>query len=155
MRTAHRLAALSLAGALVLSSASVALAGGRPFMTALSGTAEVPGPGDPDGTGTAEIRVDPGAPRICWNVYARQIDAAIAAHVHRGAAGSAGPPVVTLTTPGADGRSEGCAAIEAGLAREIAMQPHLVDLHIPTPDFRAGAIRGQLRGIVSRAPRTR
>lgn len=112
----------------------------------LTGVQEVPGPGDPDGTGTAEVRVESAQARICWDVFARQIDPAGAAHIHRGAAGAAGPPVVTLTTPGADGRSRGCAAIDAALARELATQAHGFYVNVHSIAFPAGAIRGQLSG---------
>lgn len=115
----------------------------------LTGLQEVPGPGDPDGTGTAEVRVTAGEGQLCWNVYARQIDAATAAHIHRGAAGSAGPPVVTLTTPDAAGRSQGCATVDPALAREIATQSHNFYVNIHTAPHPAGAIRGQLRGGVT------
>ena len=112
----------------------------------LTGLQEVPGPGDPDGTGTAEVRVDVPSARVCWELYARGIEAATAAHIHRGAAGSAGPPVVPLTTPGADGRSEGCAPVEQGLAREMALRPYDYYVNVHNRPYPAGAIRGQLRG---------
>lgn len=122
----------------------------------LTGLQEVPGPGDPDGTGTAEIRVNPGENQVCWNVYARQIDPATAAHIHRGAAGVAGPPVLTLTTPDAAGRSQGCATVEPQLAREIATQGYGFYVNIHTAAQPQGAIRGQLRGgTMVRTPRRR
>lgn len=112
----------------------------------LNGLQEVPGPGDTDGSGTAEVRIDPGAPQVCWEVFARGVDAATAAHIHRGAAGVAGPPVVTLTTPGTDGQSSGCAPVDEALAREMAGRPHDFYVNVHTAAFPAGAIRGQLRG---------
>ena len=112
----------------------------------MNGIQEVPGPGDPDGSGTAEVRVNPEDGQVCWNLYARQIDAATAAHIHRGAAGLAGPPVVTLTTPGADGRSQGCATVDLALAREMAMRGHEFYVNVHTASLPAGAIRGQFRG---------
>jgi hypothetical protein len=120
----------------------------------LTGLQEVPGPGDPDGTGTAEIRVDPSENQVCWNVYARQIDPATAAHIHRGAAGVAGPPVLAITTPDAAGRSQGCATVEPQLAREIAMQGYNFYVNVHTAAQPQGAIRGQLRGgTMVRTPR--
>ena len=112
----------------------------------MTGLQEVPGPGDPDGNGTVEVRVDPGSGEICWNVYARQIEPATAAHIHRGAAGTAGPPVVTLTTPDAAGRSQGCQMVDLRLAREIGMRGHDFYVNVHTPAHPAGAIRGQLLG---------
>jgi hypothetical protein len=112
----------------------------------MTGIQEVPGPGDPDGNGTVEVRVDPRTGEVCWNLYARQIEPATAAHIHRGAAGSAGPPVLTLTTPDAAGRSQGCQIVELGLAREIGMRGYDYYVNVHTAAQPAGAIRGQLRG---------
>ena len=112
----------------------------------MTGIQEVPGPGDPDGSGTVEIRVAPGEGQLCWNLYARGIEPATAAHIHRGAAGIAGPPVVALTTPDAAGRSQGCATLDAALAREIGMQGHGFYVNVHNAPHPAGAIRGQLRG---------
>ena len=110
----------------------------------LNGIQEVPGPGDADGNGTAEIRAEPNSGRVCWDLFVRQIDAATAAHIHRAAAGSAGPPVVTLTTPGADGHSRGCTAVDPLLAADIAGRAHDFYVNVHTAAFPDGAIRGQL-----------
>lgn len=116
------------------------------LMVSMTGIQEVPGPGDPDGNGTVEIRADPGNGQICWNLYARAIDAATAAHIHRGGAGTAGPVVLPLTTPDAAGRSQGCATVAPALAREIAYQGHEFYVNVHTAAHPNGAIRGQLRG---------
>jgi len=47
------LVTLALAGAAPAAKQDVADHGGRPLSTTLTGTAEVPGPGDPDGSGMA------------------------------------------------------------------------------------------------------
>lgn len=120
----------------------------------MTGIQEVPGPGDPDGNGTAEVRVTASDGQICWDLSARGIDPATAAHVHRGAAGVAGPPVVTLITPDVAGRSQGCATVDMNLAREMALRSHDFYLNVHTAAHPAGAIRGQLRAIRPvRAPR--
>lgn len=119
----------------------------------LNGIQEVPGPGDTDGSGTAEIRVNPAEGQVCWDLYVRQIDAATAAHIHRGAAGLAGPPVITLATPAADGHSRGCVTVDMAQARDIALQAHQYYVNVHTAPHPAGAIRGQLRGGPSRTPR--
>jgi len=133
--------------ALALASCATGAANQRADLSVtMTGVQEVPGPGDSDGTGTAEIHVDPANARVCWNVYARQIDPATAAHIHRGAEGVAGPPVVTLSTPGADGHSQGCTTVDAMLARSMAMEAHGYYANVHTAAFPNGAIRGQLRG---------
>ena len=112
----------------------------------MTGIQEIPGPGDPDGNGTVEVRVVPASGSVCWNLYARQIEPATAAHIHRGTAGSAGPPVVPLTTPDASGRSQGCAAVDQQVAREMSMAAQNFYVNIHTASHPQGAIRGQLRG---------
>jgi hypothetical protein len=124
------------------------------LQVSLTGIQEAPGPGDPDGNGTAEVRVNPARGEVCWNLFVRAIGPATAAHIHRGAAGSAGPVAVPLTTPDANGRSEGCATVDPDVAREIAFQAHLFYLNVHNADHPQGAIRGQLRGG-PRPPRER
>jgi hypothetical protein len=111
----------------------------------MTGIQEVPGPGDPGATGTARVRVDAKAGRACWDLYVRGNDPATAAHIHRGAAGSAGPVVVTLTTPDAAGHSQGCAPIDAALARQMIFQPYGFYVNVHTGRFPSGITRGQLR----------
>ena len=110
----------------------------------MTGIQEVPGPGDPDGTGTAEIRVNAADGEVCWDLYARQIDPATAAHIHRGAAGVAGPAAVTLTTPDGTGRSQGCATVDPAVARAMAFQPFDFYVNVHNAAYPNGAIRGQL-----------
>ena len=52
----------------VLALASIAANGGRKFTTTLTGAAEVPGPGDPDGSGTAKITLNYGQGEVCWEI---------------------------------------------------------------------------------------
>jgi hypothetical protein len=42
--------------------------GGRPFTTTLLGANEVPGLGDPDGSDTATLRLNPGQEEICYEL---------------------------------------------------------------------------------------
>lgn len=88
----------------------------------MTGAAEIPGPGDPDGTGTASIIVNSGQRRVCFDLTVQNIAPATAAHIHRGAAGVAGPVVVGLDAP-SDGDSSGCKAVARELALEILKYP--------------------------------
>ena len=140
------------------AGAALALAGcatgGMPrqleLTSTLTGYQAVPGPGDLDGTGTARARVDAERGRVCWELNARGIDRATGAHIHRGEAGSAGPPVIPLAPPGASERSEGCATVTIELARQMIMTPHGFYVNVHNAAFPAGAIRGQLRGQARR-----
>ena len=139
--------ALILAGTMLLAGCATGPMNQRATLyVSMTGIQEVPGPGDPDGNGTVEINVNPRDARVCWSLYARQIDPATAAHIHRGVEGVAGPVVLTLTTPDASGHSQGCANVDPALAREIAYQGHLFYANVHTATHPSGAIRGQLRG---------
>ena len=120
----------------------------------LGGPEEVPNPGDPDGTGTSTVTLKAAGGQVCWDTRVANITLpAAASHIHRGARGVAGPVVVPLTPPGADGRASGCAAVEAGLLNEIGQNPAGFYVNVHTSDFPAGAVRGQLAvGAAAPAP---
>ena len=118
--------------------------------SSLTGLQEVPGPGDPNGSGTATVRVNPAEGQVCWTLDVREIDTITVAHIHRGAAGVAGQPVITLTTPNSAGHSEGCAAVDQAVARDMAAQAFNYYVNVHTVAFPTGAVRGQLRGEVGR-----
>jgi len=119
--------------------------GGVKLSTTLTGAAEVPGPGDPDGAGTATIRLRVGQGQVCHSITASNIVLpATGAHIHLGAAGVAGPIVVTLITPDADGSVEGCVSAPRALVKQILKNSAGYYVNVHTSDFPAGAIRGQL-----------
>lgn len=137
-------AVVTLLGVLTLAASTAGAAGtDRFFATLMTGAAEVPGPGDPDGFGVAIVKVDPSTDTVCWLLAVRRIQLpATAAHIHRGARGVAGPVVIPLTAPNALGVSFGCTTNAA--ADDIAANPSAYYVNVHTPDFPAGAIRGQL-----------
>jgi hypothetical protein len=145
-----RASTIGLGAALLLLSGCMAGPGNQRATLAvtMTGIQEVPGPGDPDGSGTVEVRVMPATGQVCWNLYARGIDPATGAHIHRGAAGAAPdiPFVLRLTTPDAAGRSQGCATVDQRLAQELSLRAHEFYVNVHTAAYPAGAIRGQLRG---------
>lgn len=118
--------------------------GGRPLSVALTGAAEVPGPGDPDGTGRAVIRLNQGQGEVCFELTVSNIAPATAAHIHSGAAGVAGDVVVTLTPPPTDGSSKGCVSAGADLIKDIRQNPGNFYVNVHNADFPDGAVRGQL-----------
>ncbi len=127
-----------------------AVAAGRPFVTALSGANEVPGPGDPDGMGRALITINLGRGRVCWWISVSNITLpATAAHIHNAPAGVAGPIVVTLSPPDAGGTASGCTEdVDRQLLLNILIHPSDYYVNVHTTDFPAGAVRGQLdRGV--------
>lgn len=110
----------------------------------LTGGQEVPGPGDADGSGKAEVSIADRVDNLCYEIdEVSGIATPTAAHIHRGTAGVAGPPVVTLDVP-TDGESTGCVKVAEALADEIEANPANFYINIHNAEFPNGAIRGQL-----------
>jgi hypothetical protein len=109
----------------------------------LTGEAEVPGPGDPKGSGTAQISLDPGKGEVCYELSVVDIQPATAAHIHEGAAGQEGPVKVALEAP-KSGSAKGCAKADASVIKSIAENPGGYYVNIHNAAFPKGAVRGQL-----------
>lgn len=118
-------------------------ASGRPLSTHLTGAAEIPGPGDADGKGSASITLNHGQGRVCFELAVADIESATAAHIHKGAVGVAGPVVVTLTAP-QNGSSKGCVDVDRELVKAIIQNPGNYYINVHNADYPSGAIRGQL-----------
>lgn len=133
--------ALGVLVALVLAPASPAVAqGGRPFTTTLLGANERPVLGDPDGVGSATVRINPGLGTVCWSITVDGVDPITAAHIHVAPAGSAGPVVVPLNP-----YSGGCiGGIDRGLALAIIQHPEEYYVNVHNATYPGGALRGQL-----------
>ncbi|RIA37833.1 CHRD domain-containing protein [Hephaestia caeni] len=130
--------ALALAGC-----ATIAGTVGESWNAALVGAQEVPGPGDPDGTGTVKVTADSATNTVCYTLDVRGISAPTAAHIHKGALGVAGPPVLPLAPP-TSGRSKECLSVDKALAAAIIADPAGYYVNVHTADYPKGAIRGQL-----------
>jgi CHRD domain len=118
----------------------------RVFRVTLAGENETPA-ADPVATGSATVRVRSGRARICYSLVARDLSGrAVAAHIHRGAAGTAGPVLIPLKTPNAAGKASGCAKASKSLVRSILARPSRFYVNVHTREFLGGAIRGQLAG---------
>jgi hypothetical protein len=101
--------------------------------------------GDPDGAGTAIVRLRTDEPRVCFRLTVQNIRLpSVGAHIHRGATGTAGPIVVPFTAPDASGTSSGCVTADRALIDSIIAGPTGFYTNVHTTDFPAGAVRGQL-----------
>jgi CHRD domain len=138
----------SLAALLAVAAVATAKNGGRPLSTPMTGAEEAPAPGDPDATGQADLRLNQGRERICFDLSWANVDGTVfAAHIHEAPAGTPGPIVVPLfegTFAGTDSVSD-CVQADKSLVKDIRKHPsdYYVNVH-SDPDFPAGAIRGQL-----------
>ncbi|WP_411288567.1 CHRD domain-containing protein [Phenylobacterium sp.] len=117
--------------------------GGRPLGASLTGAAEKPAAGDPDGGGDARLRVNVGQAQVCYELEVRAIAAATMAHIHKAPADAAGPVVVKLEAPAA-GKSSGCATADAAVVKDILQNPGAYYVNVHNAEFPGGAVRGQL-----------
>ena len=118
--------------------------GSRKLQISMSGADVVPGPGDPDGAGTAIISVNPSQGTIQFHLQVSNIDRSTAAHIHEGGSTVAGPVVVTLTPPDSSGNSVGTVKVDSRLAQSIAKSPGAYYVNVHNAAYPSGAVRGQL-----------
>lgn len=109
----------------------------------LSGDAEVPGPGDTDGDGLANVFLEPEQGRICYDINVNGIGTPTAAHIHEGSEDESGPIVVPLDPP-TEGAVDGCAESDAELIDRIEADPSGFYVNVHNAEFPDGALRGQL-----------
>ena len=109
----------------------------------LTGGAEVPGPGDSDGSGTAELKLNLATGEVCYTFTTAHIQPPTAAHIHAGAAGKSGGPKVTFNKA-EDGTFKGCVNADKAILKAIKANPSHYYVNLHTADFPNGAIRGQL-----------
>ena len=105
----------------------------------LTGKVEVP-KGDPDGRGTAEVKITGTA--VCWEIKATKVGTLTAAHIHKGRAGVAGPVVVPF---GKTFKSKGCIQAPSAVAAAIKANPGAYYVNVHNAKYPGGALRGQLR----------
>jgi hypothetical protein len=104
----------------------------------LTGKAETP-KGDPDGSGTAEVKI--AGKQVCWEIHVAKVGTIMAAHIHKGGPGVAGPVVVPF---GAAFKSKGCTTASASLTAAILKSPSKYYVNVHNAKYPGGALRGQL-----------
>ena len=104
----------------------------------------VPNQGDPDGSGTANVRVNPGQGCISYDVAVEGIEPATAAHIHEAPAGEAGGVVVGLEELPTDGTSSGTVVVDRDEAKDILKTPENYYVNVHNEPYPGGAVRGQL-----------
>jgi hypothetical protein len=110
----------------------------------LTGAKEVP-PADPDGTGTADFKLKKKKKQVCFDIDFQNIEAPFVAHIHPGAEGVNGPPLITLFEgPGSTSPQSGCVDAEKSDIKQIAKKPQTFYCNVHNDPFPDGAIRGQL-----------
>jgi CHRD domain-containing protein len=135
-----RYVGLALLAALVLASgATASMTKGNSLHATLTGKVEKP-KGDPDGSGTAEVKIT--GRQVCWEIKVARVQTIVAAHIHKGRPGIAGPVVVPF---GKVFKSKGCTTTTAALAAAIQKTPSAYYVNVHNAKYPGGALRGQLR----------
>lgn len=114
----------------------------------LTGAKEVPGPGDPNGTGRARIRLYPAQGKVCYRVSWNGIRNPNAAHIHKGGPKVAGDVAVLLFEGVVRDKDykRGCVqGVQKALIRRIRRNPGGWYVNVHNKPYPDGAIRGQLR----------
>jgi len=97
-----------------------------------------PNQGDPDGSGTATLSINPGTGEVCWTIETEGIDPITAAHIHVAPSTAPGPIVVHLDA------DTGCTIVSRELALAIITDPGSYYVNVHNATYPAGALRGQL-----------
>lgn len=148
-KSVARLAAVAVAFALAFPAFPASAA--TRLETSLTGAAETPDPGDPDGFGAAKLKLSVRKQRVCFTLAAVDITLpATGAHIHKGVEGVAGDIVVTLRNPreiagSGVGLATGCVNADSrGIVRRISNHPERFYVNVHNVDHPGGALRGQL-----------
>jgi hypothetical protein len=142
---------------LLVSAVAYAQQGGQRFTAQLSGGAEVPGPGDPDGSGMATVTVNADGGEVCFELsWMNIMQPAAAAHIHEGAADVAGPVVVPFFTEPMQGTSaSNCVRVDDDAVLDgIMTNPANYYVNVHNQEYPQGAIRGQLTMAAAVMPGT-
>ncbi len=123
----------------VLLCLTAASASAQTLSATLTGAAEVPGPGDPDGSGFSIVEIN--GTSIRYTIIVAGIDTVTAAHIHTGAAGVAGPVLIGLTT---SGQLTGTVTATQAQVNQILANPSGFYVNVHNAAFPDGAVRGQL-----------
>ena len=107
------------------------------------GAEEVPNPGDPDGSGKAEVEIGQSKNEICYEIEVENIAAPTASHIHQGAKGASGGVVVTFDHTKI-GQGRACVPSEKAVLDQIVANPGNFYVNVHTGDFPGGSVRGQL-----------
>ena len=135
-----RYVGLTILAALVFATGAIASATkGNSLHATLTGKAETPN-GDPDGRGTAEIKIT--GRKVCWEIKVARVQTIMAAHIHKGRPGVSGPVLVPF---GKVFKAKGCTTTTAAIAAAIQKTPSAYYVNVHNVKYPGGALRGQLR----------
>ena len=111
----------------------------------LTGASVLPGPGDPDGAGTASVELNDEKAELCLTLTLSAVAPPTSVHLHQAPQGQTGPMVLAVPSP-AEAAPPGpvCVAIASNVSKGLREDPTGYYLEVHTREFPDGALRGQL-----------
>lgn len=131
-----------LAVALVAPSGAAA---SEHVIAKMNGNKVVPGPGDANGSGRAELVLKQKQRQICFSVGYNRVSTPVSGEIHRGSSGETGPKKAELFENTNADPATGCSQETARQVRRIRQHPRKFYIQLENNQFPNGAIRGQLR----------
>jgi hypothetical protein len=145
----RRIASLALIACFAgLGAAAPAAADDAYLFAIMTGAAERPGPGDPDGIGRSVITIRDDINQLCVALQFANVSLPTSGfHIHEAGPETAGPIRVPFSNPTTNQFFE-CVTVEESRLDDIAANPskYYINLH-SLPGFGPGAIRGQLQRV--------
>ena len=135
-------------GTLIAAAGAAPVAqGGKTYTISLNGANEVnsagdPNQGDPDGTGTATLFINPGQKRVCYEITLTNVESVTMAHIHKAPTGQNGPIYIGLFM--GSGPLEDCVDATSEQLAQIIAKPAQYYVNVHSTSKPAGAVRGQL-----------
>ena len=112
------------------------------FTARMTGSTEIPGPGDDDGIGTAIVEID--GMTLNYTIQADRIQNPDAGHIHRGSALSSGEIFIDLQADFTNGTAQGSVTLDQDTRDALLENPENFYINLHNAEFPDGAIRGQL-----------
>jgi len=135
------IAALAIVVSVPLAEATSTSTSTSTVRAKLTGKAERGSKGDPNGSGTATVKVK--STQACFTLSYKSIDPPTSGHIHKGGSNAVGPPVVDLFIGKA--KKSACVKVKTSkLAKDIVAHPSGYYVNLHNAKYPDGAIRGQL-----------
>ena len=145
----RRIAAFALVALFAVVGAGPATAADAYLVAYMTGAAERPGPGDPDGIGRSVITIRDDTNQLCVALqFANVTIPTTGFHIHEAGVNDPGPIRVPFSNPTTNQFYECVTVANEALLDDIAANPskYYINLHTQ-PGFGPGAIRGQLQHV--------
>ncbi len=130
----------------ILGTAGPAPADSGTLVAYMTGAAERPTPGDPDGIGRAVITVNDETNTICVALQFTGVDMPLTSfHIHVAPPTSPGPIVIPFTAPRSESSYQCQVVADEALLDNIVAHPEQYYINIHNASYPGGALRGQLQ----------